>query len=85
MEQWRSVSPHWFKTHEISLLRGRLFTETDADKSPSVCHDQLLRLWLVDLAKGRSHWDANMTIGKGVAPEFTDATRPLARRGRECP
>ena len=59
----------------IPLLRGRVFTETDADKSPSVV--------IINEALARKYWPKGdplgrqMTIGKGVGPEFTDATREI--------
>ena len=35
-EQWRSVSPHYFRVFKIPLLRGRAFAETDTGASSRV-------------------------------------------------
>jgi putative ABC transport system permease protein len=35
-EQWRSVSPHYFRVFKILLMRGRAFTETDTGASSRV-------------------------------------------------
>ena len=35
-EQWRSVSPHYFRVFRIPLLRGRAFTETETGTSARV-------------------------------------------------
>src|SRR6185436_15072737 len=35
-EQWRSISPHYFRAFKIPLLRGRPFSETDTGGSSHV-------------------------------------------------
>jgi predicted permease len=74
-EQWRSISPHWFKVMGIPLLRGRVFTDIDAAKSPAVV--------IINEAMARKYWpkeDAlgrQITIGKDIGPEFVEPTREI--------
>jgi predicted permease len=74
-EQWRFGSPDYFRTLGIPLQRGRLFTESDTGGSSPVL--------IVNAAFAKKFWpdgDAigqQMTIGKGLGPEFDDATRVI--------
>jgi len=74
-EQWRFGSPDFFRTFGIPLQRGRLFTETDTGGSAPVL--------IVNAAMARKFWpngDAigqQITIGKGLGPEFDDPTRQI--------
>jgi hypothetical protein len=65
---WRSVSPGYFRTMEIPLLRGRLFTDADADTAPNVT--------IVSQATAKSIWGSGDPLGKelrvvGSGKEFT--------------
>src|SRR5262245_7126379 len=74
-EQWRFGSPDYFRTLAIPLQRGRLFTESDTGGTSPVL--------IVNAALAKKYWpdgDAlgqQMTIGKGLGPEFDDATRVI--------
>jgi predicted permease len=74
-EQWRFGSPDYFRALGISLQRGRLFTESDTGGSPPVV--------IINAAMARQYWpdgDAmgqQITIGKGLGPDFDDATRQV--------
>jgi putative ABC transport system permease protein len=74
-EQWRFGSPDYFRALGISLQRGRLFTESDTGGSPPVV--------IINAAMARRYWpdgDAigqQITIGKGLGPDFDDATRQV--------
>ena len=74
-EQWRSVSPHYFRVFRIPLLRGRVFSETDAPKSAPVV--------IITDAMARKYWPKEnpvgqvITIGKGLGPQFEDPPREI--------
>ena len=74
-EQWRSVSPHYFRVFKIPLLRGRAFTETDAGASA--------RVVIVNDAMAKKYWpneDAlgqQIVIGKGLGPQFEEPSRQI--------
>ena len=74
-EQWRSVSPHYFKVFKIQLLRGREFSETDAGKGSKVV--------IVNDAMAKRYWKGEdpigqvITIGKGLGPQFEDPPRQI--------
>jgi putative ABC transport system permease protein len=74
-EFWRFVSPHFFKAMQIPLLRGRVFTETDARSAPAVV--------IINEAMARKYWakkdpvGQRITIAKGVGPELADPTREI--------
>ena len=74
-EQWRYLSPDYFRVLAIPLQRGRLFTETDTGGAAPVL--------IVNAAMAKKYWpdgDAlgqQVTIGKGLGPEFADAARVI--------
>jgi predicted permease len=74
-EHWRFGSPGYFQALGIPLQRGRVFTESDTGGAPPVL--------IVNAAMARKYWpkgDAigqQLTIGKGLGPEFDDATRQI--------
>jgi putative ABC transport system permease protein len=74
-EQWRSVSPHYFRVFKIPLLRGRLFSETDLGNAS--------RVVIINEAMARKYWKDQdpvgqvITIGKGLGPEFEDPPRQI--------
>jgi predicted permease len=74
-EQWRSVSSEYFKAFAVPVMRGRVFAERDtAGTSPVV---------VINEAFAKKYWpgaDAlgqQITIGKGLGPEFEDPTRAV--------
>jgi predicted permease len=75
-EFWRCVSPHFFQAMRIPLLRGRVFTDTDAGGAPPVV--------IINEALARKYWPKKdpvgqrITIAKGIAPEMADPTREIA-------
>ncbi len=74
-EFWRSVSPHYFRTFEIPLLRGRTFTESDTVNSA--------RVVIINQAMAKKYWKdqdpigQQIIIGKGLGPQFDDAPRQI--------
>ena len=74
-EKWRFGSPDYFRVLGIPLQRGRLFTESDTGGSAPVL--------IINAAMARKFWpngDAigqQVTIGKGLGPEFDDPTRQI--------
>jgi predicted permease len=74
-EQWRSVSPHYFRAFKIPLLRGRAFSETDTGASA--------RVVIINDAMAKKYWpneDAMgqvIVIGKGLGPQFDDPPRQV--------
>ncbi len=74
-EQWRFVSPGYFATFRIPLLRGRLFTERDlANSSPVV---------LINASMAKKYWKNEnpvgqiLMIGAGLGPQFADRPRQI--------
>jgi predicted permease len=74
-EQWRSISPHYFRVFRIPILRGRAFTETDATNS--------VRVVIINQSMATKYWPKEdpvghvITIGKGLGPEFEDPPRQI--------
>ncbi|HEX9801414.1 MAG TPA: ADOP family duplicated permease [Thermoanaerobaculia bacterium] len=57
-EEWRRISPEYFRVLGIPLRRGRLFTDRDRAEAPSVV--------LVNEAMARKHWPGESPIGKRI-------------------
>ena len=74
-EQWRSVSPHYFRVFKIPLLRGRPFTETDTGGSA--------RVVIINDAMAKKYWPKDdpigqmIVIGKGLGPQFEEPARQI--------
>ena len=74
-EYWRSVSPHYFRAFQIPLLRGRVFTESDAGNSAHVM--------IVNQSFAKQYWKGQdpigqvIVIGKGLGPQFDDPPREI--------
>jgi len=74
-ENWRSISPAFFRALSIPVLRGRVFEDRDAAGAAPVV--------IVNNAFANKHFkgaDAvgqRITIGKGLGPEFEDPTRQI--------
>jgi putative ABC transport system permease protein len=74
-EQWRSVSPHYFRVFKIPLLRGRAFSETDTGASA--------RTVIINEAMAKKYWPKDdplgqmIVIGKGLGPQFEDPPRQI--------
>jgi predicted permease len=74
-EQWRSVSPHYFRVFKIPLLRGRAFTETDTGASA--------RVVIINEAMAKKYWPKEdpigqmIVIGKGLGPQFEEPARQI--------
>jgi putative ABC transport system permease protein len=74
-EEYRPISPHYFRVFRIPLLRGREFAETDAPNSA--------RVVIINEALARKYWQKEdplgqvITIGKGLGPEFDDPPRQI--------
>ena len=72
-EQWRTVSPHFFKVFRIPLLSGRIFTDhDDMGGAPIV---------IVSAAFARKYFanenpiGRTLDIGKGIGPTYADYAR----------
>jgi predicted permease len=74
-EQYRYVSPHYFRAFHIPLLRGRAFTEGDTGNSA--------RIVIINEAMAKMYWPKEdpigqvITIGKGLGPQFEDPPRQI--------
>jgi putative ABC transport system permease protein len=72
-EQWRSVSPHFFRVFRIPLLSGRVFTEHDDMEGAPVA--------IVSAAFARKYFanenpiGKTLDIGKGIGPTYADYAR----------
>ena len=74
-EQYRYVSPHYFRAFRIPLLRGRGFTEGDTGNSA--------RVVIINEAMAKTYWPKEdpigqvITIGKGIGPQFEEPPRQI--------
>jgi predicted permease len=74
-EQYRPVSPHYFVTLQMPLLRGRPITERDTDSSPLVL--------VINEAMAKKYWpkqDAmgqTVVLGRGLGPQFEEGPREI--------
>jgi len=74
-EEYRSISPHYFRVFHISMLRGRPFNDTDGERSA--------RVVIINEALARKYWPKEdplgkvITIGQGLGPEFEDPPRQI--------
>jgi len=74
-EQWRSISPHYFSVFKVPLLRGRVFTETDANGASGVV--------IINDAMAKRYWPKEdplgqvILIGKGLGPQFEEGPRQI--------
>ena len=74
-EYWRSVSPHYFRTFQIPLMRGRTFSETDTGNAA--------RVVIINQIMAKKYWKDQdpigqlVIIGKGLGPQFDDAPRQI--------
>jgi putative ABC transport system permease protein len=74
-EQWRSVSPHYFRVFKIPLLRGRVFSETETGTSA--------RAVIINDAMAKKYWPKEdalgqmIVIGKGLGPQFEEPARQI--------
>lgn len=74
-EQYRYISPHYFRAFHIPLLRGRAFTEGDTGNSA--------RVVIINEAMAKTYWPKEdpigqvITIGKGLGPQFEEPPRQI--------
>jgi predicted permease len=74
-EQWRSVSPGYFRTLQVPLLRGRGVTERDTGSSAPVV--------VINEAMAKKYWPKQealgqvIVIGKGLGPQFEEGPREI--------
>jgi predicted permease len=74
-EQYRTISPHYFQTLQIPLIRGRVFGPGDTGGSP--------RVVLINQAMAKKYWPKQdpvgqvIVIGKGLGPQFDDPPREI--------
>jgi predicted permease len=74
-EQWRSISPAYFRALTVPVMRGRAFEDRDQAGSAPVA--------IVNMAFAKKYWPAadpigqRITIAKGLGPEFEDPTRQV--------
>jgi predicted permease len=74
--EWKAVSPEYFKVFRIPILRGRDFTVNDSAAAPSVViisQALVKKYW----TKGEDPLGQQITIGKGVGPEFEEPPRTI--------
>ncbi len=74
-ENWRSITPEYFRALAIPIRRGRVFDERDvAGATPVV---------VINAAFAEKYWPKadpigqTITIGRGLGPEFEDPTRQI--------
>jgi predicted permease len=74
-EQWRSISPQYFRVFKVPLLRGRVFTERDTGAGE--------RVVVINDAMAKKYWPKEdpigqlLLIGKGLGPQFEEPPRQI--------
>jgi predicted permease len=74
-EQWRTIGAHYFTALNAPVRRGRAFDERDSSQSTPVL--------VINEAFARRYWPKEnpigqrVTIGKGLGPQFEEATRQI--------
>jgi predicted permease len=74
-EQYRSISPHYLRTMQVPLLRGRALGIGDTGNSPHVV--------LINDIMAKKYWPKQdpigqvIVIGKGLGPQFDDPPREI--------
>jgi putative ABC transport system permease protein len=74
-EQWRNITPDYFKVFRVSLMRGREFNAADSGNSA--------RVLIINQAMAKHYWPKEdplgqvITIGKGLGPQFEDPPRVI--------
>jgi predicted permease len=74
-EQWRPVSPDYFRTLQVPVLRGRGVTERDTGSSPLVV--------VINDAMAKKYWPKEDALGKvivlsrGLGPQFEEGPREI--------
>ena len=63
--QMRWVSPDYFRTLGIPLVRGRAFTGRDSEKSP--------RVLVINQAMARRFWPGDQAVGKRIVVDFRNS------------
>ncbi len=74
-DEWRCVSPAYFRTLQIPLRRGRVFTDRDSGGAPLVViiNDAMAKeYWPKEDALGRV-----IIIGRGLGPQFEEGPRQI--------
>jgi putative ABC transport system permease protein len=72
---WSNVSPGYFETFKIPIVRGRAFNDHDGTGAPGVV--------LINQAMAKQYWPKGdplgqqIIIGKGVGPEFEEPARQI--------
>ncbi len=72
---WSNVSPGYFETFKIPIVRGRAFNDHDGAGAPGVV--------LINQAMAKQYWPKGdplgqqLIIGKGVGPEFEEPARQI--------
>ena len=75
VEQWRPVSPDYFRTLQVPLLRGRGVTERDTGSGPLVV--------VINDAMAKKYWPKEEALGKvivlgrGLGPQFVEGPREI--------
>jgi len=64
--RWRMVTPDYFATMDVPLIRGRLFTTHDDSTAPSVV--------VVSEAMARAYWPGQSALGKRIGWSGSDTT-----------
>ena len=73
--QWRSITPDYFKTFRIPLMRGRVFNQSDVGNSA--------RVIVINEAMAKKYWKEDDPLGqtlvlaKGLGPDFEEAPRQI--------
>jgi putative ABC transport system permease protein len=62
---WNAVSPGYFRTLNLALVRGRDFTDLDAGTAPKVA--------IVNEALARAAWGTTDAVGRTIEASYTDA------------